>query len=170
MKTNFTKKTIIMAIAFVFSFMGAINAQNTVPEWMTNLPTKKGFVYGAGEGSSIDLPRAIDKAKIKALTELTKNYSSKFESFANKCDTVLGTDNKVSQMTVTIKSNQSATLHGVEKTDQVVSTQDSLMVVYILLKLDISNSVKMLRKEVESDAKLRKKMNKEGLLKELNKM
>lgn len=170
MKTKYSKSVVIMVIAFVFSIIGTINAQETIPEWITKLPIKKGFVYGAGEGISDDLPSAIDKAKIIAVTDLTKNYLRKFELFANKCDTILGADNSVTQMIITIKSNQSATLYGVEKADQVVNTNDSLVVVYILLKLDISSSVKMLKQEVESDAKLRKKMNKEGLLKELNEM
>jgi len=156
-----------LLLVLTFFVFRTIQAQESEPEWITKLPVKKGFVYGAGVGKSANLPMASDKARMIALTDLTKNYSGKFETFASKCDTVLGADNAIRQIVTTIKLNQQATLSGVEIEDKVVGSQDGVTVVYMLLKLDVRNDIKTIQNEVDEDTKLRKEMNSSGLMKEL---
>jgi len=168
MKTYFTKAAVILVIAFAFTSMGTIIAQDKTPDWMTKLPVKKGFVYGAGVGKSTDMNMAGEKARMNALQELTNSYTGKFETFAMKCDTILGEDNKVRQVITTIRVSQKATLSGVEVVEKVVVPQDDNTQVYLLLRLDVSNDVKTLQKEVNGNAKLKKEMKKSGLLKELD--
>jgi hypothetical protein len=52
--------------------------------------------------------------------------------------------------------------------EKVVVPQDDNTQVYLLLRLDVSNDVKTLQKEVNGNAKLKKEMKKSGLLKELD--
>jgi len=85
-----------------------------------------------------------------------------------KCDTVLGADNKVRQVITTIRVSQKATLSGVEVVEKVVIPNDDNTQVYLLLRLDVSNNVKALQKEVNGNAKLKKEMKKSGLLKEMD--
>jgi len=170
MKTTAKKTTALLIIALVFSFMGTIYAQNKTPDWMTQLPVKKGFVYGAGVGKSTDMSMAGEKARMNALQELTNSYTGKFETYAMKCDTVLGADNKVRQVITTIRVSQKATLTGVEVVEKVTVPQNDNTIVYLLLRLDVSNDVKTLQKEVNGNAKLKKEMKKSGLLKELDEL
>ncbi len=168
MKPNFTKASAIMVIALVFALKGTILAQDKTPDWMTQLPVKKGYVYGAGVGKSSDINMASEKARMNALQDLTNSYTGKFETFAMKCDTVLGADNKVRQVITTIRVSQKATLSGVEVVEKVVIPNDDNTQVYLLLRLDVSNNVKALQKEVNGNAKLKKEMKKSGLLKEMD--
>ena len=52
--------------------------------------------------------------------------------------------------------------------DKKVDSQDGLTIVYILLQLDVSDDIKLLKNEVERDKKLRRKMDEKGLLKILD--
>ena len=151
-------------VMIVFTGIAATYAQDSIPDWFTNLPVKKGFVFGAGVGKSTDLPIATDKARMNALTNLTYNYNQKFETFAISCDSVLGPDNKIHEVITSFKIKQQAILKGVEMDKKSVDINDDKTSVYILLKLDISDDVKALQKEVDANAALRKKMNKSGLL------
>jgi len=167
MKTIQTKAATILVLALVFLSISNIKAQDSLPEWMTNLPVKKGYVYGAGAGKSANLSIADDKAHMDAMVDLANNYSGKFETFSLKCDTILGAGNNARQIITKVTSSQQATLTGVEVVDKIVVKQESLNVVYTLLRMDISNDIKRVQKEIEGDAALRKKMNKKGLLKDL---
>jgi hypothetical protein len=154
----------------VFSFLGCVQAQNEAPEWLTNLPVKKGIIYGSGTGNSTNLSMAYDKSRMAAKTALTNNYENKLETFALKCDTVLGSDNKIRQIITTIKTSQSATLTAVEEVEKFVVSENGTNIVYLLLRMDVSSDVKNIEKEIHSDAKLKKKLGKAGLLKELSKL
>lgn len=170
MNTNWYKTFILGAGFLICSFLGSVQAQNEAPEWYTNLPVKKGYIYGAGTGNSANLSMAYDKSRMAAKTELTKNYENKLETFALKCDTVLGSDNKVRQIITTTITSQSATLSGVEEVEKVVVSSNGTNIVYLLVRMDVSDEVKKLEKEIQSDAKLKKKLGKAGLLKELSKL
>ncbi len=170
MKTTRTTTAAIMIIVFIFFGTETIHAQNEIPEWITKLPSKIGYVYGAGIGKSTDLSMATKKARLIALTDLTNYYTDKFESFAIKCDTILGADNEIRQIVTSIKINQEATLIGVVEAEKAVDIQDDLTIVYLLLKLNVSADIKMLKNEVGGNSGLRKKMDKKGLLKELDKL
>jgi hypothetical protein len=165
---NLTSSITVLTIALIFTFFGTIQAQIETPDWATTRPIKKGFVYGVGIGKSGDLPMASDKARLNALRDLTNNYNGKFETYAAKCDTILGAYNKVREVVRTIKLQQKAKLTAVEFADKKVDSQDGLTIVYTLLQLDVSDDIKLLKKEVESDKKLRRKMDEKGLLKILD--
>jgi hypothetical protein len=164
-------KTFILGVSILIcSFLGCVQAQKQTPEWLTKLPVKKGFIYGSGTGNSANLSMAYDKSRMAAKTALTNNYENKLETFALKCDTVLGSDNKIRQIITTITTSQSATLTGVDEVEKVVVNQNETNIVYLLLRMDVSSDVKNIEKEIQSDAKLKKKLGKAGLLKELSKL
>lgn len=164
------KSLAIFIIVFAFSFIGKIHAQNEIPEWIQKLPVKKGFIYGAGTGNSANLSMAYEKSSMDAKNALANNYSNKLETFAIKCDTVLGKDNQVRQIITTVTTSQSATLTGIEVVEKVVVSENGSNKVYLLLRMDVSADVKKLEKQIHSDAKLRKKLDKAGLLKELSRL
>jgi hypothetical protein len=164
MKNLSIKTTAFVAMTILVCFIYKSHAQDSIPQWMTNPPVQKGFIFGAGVGKSSDLSNANDKARMNALNDLTYNYNGKFETFAVSCDSVLGADNKMREVVTSFKMKQHATLKGTETDKKAVDIKDEVTVVYLLLKLDVSNEVKTLQKEVDANAGLRKKMEKSGLL------
>ena len=162
-----SKLPIIIGVVVCFLTLNIPLSAQELPEWVTKLPVKKGFVYGVGKGESADMSMAKNIAGMNGKNELLNQYTQKFEVFAVHCDTLLGPDNKVRAVVTTIYSEKQAVLNNVELVDEKMDFNNGRCTFYLLYRIDISAEIKKVKSEVEGNEDLKKQIKEKGLLDEL---
>lgn len=159
-------RIVIFAITCLFAHEST--AQNA-PSWFEQIPQKTGYLYASAKAESADQSMAHKKARTIALGELTKNYIGKMDDFAKTCDTIVG-DNNIRKITSALKTEHQARLVNIEEVDKVIDNSDNRTVCYLLIRIEIKEDIKQLKKAISEDKVLKKKSNKDRLSEELDKL
>lgn len=164
------KASLNLILASILLTFGLIsNAQTAAPDWSKQTPQRSGYLYAVGVAKSSDASMAHKKARTIALTELSKNYSKHFESISKTCDTI-AISNNIRTVISTMKTEHEASFVGVEEVEKVLDDSGDLLQVYLLIRIEIKDDIKTLKKAISEDKTLSKKSSKARLSEELDKL
>ena len=136
-------------------------ALKSVPDWYMMTPTKEGFTYGTGEGTSQSMQIAVDKARVTAVSELSQLIKSEWSGYTKKVqeETGLGSESKLLDQFSSVQentiSNQLENLKIVEKEIQVENS-DGVRIyrAFVLVEFDENAAQEKLMDQIKSDQEL----------------
>ena len=128
-----------------------------LPSWFLEPPTTDKFIFAAGTATSRDIQLAKDKASQAARLEIAKSLETQFTSLTKRFQEEVGTELEaqyLDQFTQATKEVINTTLVGVTIDQTEMRNEEGVFRCYILVKLDLDRSNKMLLDKIRQQEQL----------------
>jgi|TARA_B100001964_G_C14234042_1_gene601529 hypothetical protein len=152
---------LISAISFLLS------SCSTMPSYVKNLPSKKGYIYTVGTGLEPDMQDAITEAESVARGRLAQEIDIRTSGTIKRVGASVNNSDAVSSFRTGITEVYSENLSGVKTIKQDIDKEGGNFRAYVLLSYDEGAAVEKLLARIKADKKLNDAIRTTELYKEL---